>query len=327
MKEISLISIVVPVFNGIKYIRRCLDSLLAQTYRNIEVIAVDDGSEDGSYELLHEYEKLDSRVKVYTKENGGVSSARNYGLECSSGEFIMFVDIDDYVDSTICEKLFNAITKGFDYVVCGYEKIEKNSYMHVVLPAEGHENDGIFQHQFRLLLDQATIYTPWGKLFKKQLIKNGFNTNRNIGEDFEFNINYFENCRQIDWLNEPLYYYDTTVESSLSKHLENSLSSNIELCQIAEDFMSKKGVLYPNFNKKYYEKFRLHLQRAFEQKYSYHDFKCLFFKLCEEGGYINVARSKSSEGMLNKMTRFSIKHNFPMLVYMIIYVKKHIFKK
>lgn len=320
-----LISIVVPVYNGMQYISRCLDSLVAQTFQSIEIIAVDDGSKDESYKLLKEYSNIDNRVKVFTKENGGVSSARNYGLNQAQGDYIMFVDIDDYVDVTICQKLYSEIIKGFDYVVCGYKKIESFGIKEV-LPAEGYENDNVFQNQFKLLLNQAAIYTPWGKLFKRALIKEEFDKNRNIGEDFEFNLKYFESCNQITWLNEALYYYDTTIAGSLSKKLENSLGSDIELCQMTEIFMEKKGVVYPNFNRKYYEKFRLHLQRAYEQGYTYLRFKTLFVRLCEDGGYKRVAMEKKTEGLLNKLTRFSINANLPLVVYLIISVKKKLFK-
>lgn len=320
-----MISIIIPVYNGIKYIPRCLDSLLVQTFQNVEIIAIDDGSEDESYKLLVEYSNKDNRVKAFTKENEGVSSARNYGLNHAQGDYVMFVDIDDYVDVTICQKLYQEIKKGFDYVVCGYKKIDASGIKEV-LPAKGYENDGVFQNQFVLLLNQAAIYTPWGKLFKKTLIKEGFDKKRSLGEDFEFNLKYFESCEQITWINEALYYYDTTIDGSLSKKIDNSLSSDIELCQMTEKFMEKKGIIYPSFSKKYYEKFRLRLQRAYEQGYSYSKFKNLFTRLCIEGGYNRVAIEKKTVGFLNKLTRFSISVNIPIIVYFIIFIKKRFFK-
>lgn len=326
MKSKEIISIIVPVYDGMKYISRCLDSLIAQTYPDIEIIVVDDGSNDESLEILKKYEIIDSRIKVFTKKNGGVSSTRNYGLKYATGNYVMFVDIDDYVAPTICEELYSVIIDGFDYVVCGYEKIELNNNIEV-FPAKGYKNDGVFQNQFKLLLDRAAIYTPWAKLFKKELIKTNFNVLRNIGEDFEFNINYLNNCKQIAWINKILYYYDTTVEGSLSKKIEKSLGTDIELCRITEVFMQNNSIIYPDFNKKYYEKFRLHLQRAFEQQYTYSEFKKLFFRLSVEGGYDKIARTKRTKGILNKMTRLSICCNFPIIVYVIIYSKKRIFRK
>lgn len=326
MERKDLISIIIPVYNGERFIVRCLDSIKNQTYEEIEIIVVDDGSIDNSYSILLDYQRLDNRMKVFSKPNGGVSSARNFGLERANGSYVMFVDIDDFVDSTLCEKMYAYICQGFDFVVCGYYKIEKDRCVKV-LPADDYENDSIFQHQFRHLLDHAAIYTPWGKLFKMQLIEKKFNTERSMGEDLEFNIEYFKSCNQLCWVNEPLYYYDTTVESALSKKLESSVNSDVQLCNIIEEFMKEKKVDYPDFNRKYYEKFRLYLQRAYEQRYTYGEFKALYMRLLVEGGYLKVSESKTTKGTINKITRFSIRHKIPCLVYMILFFKKSILKK
>ena len=96
MKRI-IVSIIVPIYNTEKYLRKCVDSILKQTYENLEVILVNDGSPDNSLEICREYERLDSRVKVINKKNGGLSSARNAGLEICTGKYITFVDSDDYL--------------------------------------------------------------------------------------------------------------------------------------------------------------------------------------------------------------------------------------
>lgn len=114
------ISIIVPVYNVEKYIRRCIDSLITQTFKSIEIILIDDGSKDTSGAICDEYALKDERVKVIHKENGGVSSARNVGLDNATGTYIMFCDPDDYVDPTWCEKLYNSIIKRGFYSACGY---------------------------------------------------------------------------------------------------------------------------------------------------------------------------------------------------------------
>ena len=96
-----MISIIVPVYNTEKYLRECLDSILAQTYTDIEVILIDDGSKDGSLSICQEYASIDKRVRVYHKENSGVSDTRNFGIEHANGEFISFCDSDDKVDSEL----------------------------------------------------------------------------------------------------------------------------------------------------------------------------------------------------------------------------------
>ena len=115
------VSIIVPIYNVEKYLGRCLDSLLAQTLKNIEIIAVNDGSTDLSLKILKEYSIKDSRIKIINKPNGGVSSARNEGIQLASGEFIGFVDPDDWVDPEMYEDMVNhAKNEKADIVMCSY---------------------------------------------------------------------------------------------------------------------------------------------------------------------------------------------------------------
>ena len=104
-----LISIIVPVYNVEKYLKKCLDSILSQTYKNFEVIIVNDGSPDNSQKIIDEYKKKDKRIIVLEKENGGLSSARNYGIEHANGKYISFVDADDYIEKDYVEKLYDCI--------------------------------------------------------------------------------------------------------------------------------------------------------------------------------------------------------------------------
>ena len=107
----ELISIIVPVYNVEQYLEKCVNSIINQTYKNLEIILVDDGATDTSCKMCDELAKIDSRIKVYHKENGGLSDARNYGVERATGEYIGFVDSDDYIDSEMYEKLYEAIKK------------------------------------------------------------------------------------------------------------------------------------------------------------------------------------------------------------------------
>ena len=104
MKE--RISVVVPVYNVEKYLEKCVNSIVNQTYKNLEIILVDDGATDNSGKLCDELAKIDNRIKVYHKENGGLSDARNYGVERATGDYIGFVDSDDYIDAEMYEKLY-----------------------------------------------------------------------------------------------------------------------------------------------------------------------------------------------------------------------------
>ena len=120
----ELISIIVPVYNVEQYLEKCVDSIINQKYKNLEIILVDDGATDSSGKLCDELAKIDNRIKVYHKENGGLSDARNYGVERATGDYIGFVDSDDYIDSEMYEELYEAIKKeNVDVVECNLKII------------------------------------------------------------------------------------------------------------------------------------------------------------------------------------------------------------
>ena len=123
----ELISIIVPVYNVEQYLEKCVCSIINQTYKNLEIILVDDGATDSSGNMCDELAKSDNRIKVYHKENGGLSDARNYGVERATGEYIGFVDSDDYIDSEMYEKLYEAIKKeDVDVAECNFRFIYSN---------------------------------------------------------------------------------------------------------------------------------------------------------------------------------------------------------
>ncbi|MFB4033716.1 glycosyltransferase family 2 protein, partial [Streptococcus pneumoniae] len=133
--ENELISIVIPIYNVENYLRQCLDSIVAQTYQNFECLLINDGSPDHSADICREYVSKDSRFRYFEKENGGVSSARNLGIEHSKGEYITFIDSDDWVDSDYLEVLYTTLLEeGADIAVSTYKKFNlKNNcfYFHI----------------------------------------------------------------------------------------------------------------------------------------------------------------------------------------------------
>jgi len=127
MNEKNKISIIVPIYNSEKYLKRCIESILKQTYTNIELILINDGSEDKSLEICEEYKKNDERIIIVNKENEGVSVARNIGIEKATGELISFVDADDYLEATFLQELLDIMEKyNVNYVACGYNTVYDN---------------------------------------------------------------------------------------------------------------------------------------------------------------------------------------------------------
>ena len=126
MTSKPVVSIIVPVYNTEKFLHRCIDSILTQTYTDFELLLIDDGSKDSSGTICDEYAAKDVRVRVFHKENGGVSSARNMGLDNARGEWITFVDSDDWIDDNYLEALYGAcIVSGSDIVFCGFRVVDK----------------------------------------------------------------------------------------------------------------------------------------------------------------------------------------------------------
>ena len=186
---LPLISVIIPVYNVEKYLRRCLDSILAQTYSNIEILLIDDGSTDQSGRICDEFAKLDSRVHVFHKGNGGVSTARNLGIDKAKGEYLTFVDSDDYVDSDYVEYLYHLIsTQKCLIALCGYciRFVEKDKCHY-----EGNKNkraeilsDAQCIEKLLYNEDGVAVFIV-GKLYHNSLLKGFRYPNKRIAEDVE----------------------------------------------------------------------------------------------------------------------------------------------
>lgn len=199
----SAISIIVPVYNTEKYLRRCLDSIVVQTYRDWECIIVDDGSTDGSAAICDEYDKKDSRFKVLHKENEGVSAARNVGIDHAEGDFITFVDSDDYLSSEYLQDLYNH--KEYDYVVGSFQTFPEHST--VIAGNEAYRRTNFTN--FLRLCNLCNGY-PWGKLFKASIIKEyniRFNQNLAVYEDHIFCLDYIKHIESAIQIPDANYFY------------------------------------------------------------------------------------------------------------------------
>lgn len=180
MEKDSLISIIVPVYNVEKYLPQCLDSIIGQTYSNIEIICVNDGSPDNSIDILTDYAHRDSRIKIVSQKNKGLSSARNTGLHYASGDYIMFVDSDDWIELDTCEK---ALQEDVDVVFWPYyREYGKKSLKTQPYGDERLEWDEttVFQLHRRMVglygsdlhnpAQIDSVITAWGKLFRREVV-------------------------------------------------------------------------------------------------------------------------------------------------------------
>ncbi|MBE6969189.1 MAG: glycosyltransferase [Ruminococcaceae bacterium] len=207
------ISVIVPVYKAEQYLGRCVDSLLAQTHRHLELILIDDGSPDQSGVICDEYAARDSRVLVIHQENGGPSAARNAGLARADGAYVTFVDSDDYVDSDYCEYLLSlALRHGADIVQCGaYE--EGSGGSRVLSP----EQDVVLAEGLKSMRGRdwhAYGNANWGKLYRVEVLRGAhFDTRCCIGEDLHFNFQALRKTKTIVLGAAARYHYVLTEGS------------------------------------------------------------------------------------------------------------------
>lgn len=203
-----LISVIIPIYKVEKYLHKCVDSVINQTYSNLEIILVDDGSPDGCGRVCDEYAAKDSRIRVIHKENGGLSDARNAGLDIATGEYIGFVDSDDYIAQNMYEILLkNAEKSNADISLCGYYNeyeggMIKNNYPvseQKVLAASDGLKEVIYSKKYGIM--------AWTKLYKKELFKNVRYPKGHICEDVYVIGDIFENVKIAAFDTTPLYYY------------------------------------------------------------------------------------------------------------------------
>ncbi len=172
--ETPLISVIIPVYNVEKYLVRCIESVCGQSYQNIEIILIDDGSTDRSGQICEDKSKEDNRIIVFHKKNGGQGTARNKGLDLCTGEYITFLDSDDMMEASCIEELYRFLKKNeLDISACNYARYTEDGHL-ISLFEESYDNfivDGI-EAQRRIWYAECINLAPWGKLYKKELWKN-----------------------------------------------------------------------------------------------------------------------------------------------------------
>lgn len=214
------VSIIVPVYNVDSYIRKCIDSILTQTYTDYELILVDDGSTDMSGDICEKYSVKDSRVKVIHKINGGQSSARNIGIDNAKGEYLSFIDADDYVSPIMIETLLNLIdNNNADISECGY--ITVNKEIETVCDFGKDVEMGAGNYLIEKFINADIFYGVCTKLFKKSLFDNTRFPNGRIYEDTWMTLYFCLSSLKYVRTQQPLYYYFQRENSTLHSELNN----------------------------------------------------------------------------------------------------------
>lgn len=234
-----LISVIIAVYNPGKYLRPCLDSIVNQTYKNLEIILVDDGSTDDSLSICNEYAEKDQRVIVHHKENSGVSATRNQGIRMAHGDYFSFIDSDDYLDTDTYEYLINLINT---------HKVDIVTHEHfITYPGKEitHTSPDSAYGRFdrKQSMDVVIHYSPfaWNKLFPKKCIEDlWFNETICRGEDTLFTICAFDKADSVHFDKRPMYHYVQSEESAVRGHFRTSQLTAVNLLPIYDTFFSQK---------------------------------------------------------------------------------------
>ncbi len=249
------ISVIIPVYNASKYLAKCLDSLVCQTYSNLEIICVNDGSTDESLDILNNYAQNDNRIVVYSQDNAGVSSARNYGLRVATGDFISFIDADDWVYLTLYQSFVDA-NQNIDvdiwmFNVAGYAEGVNDVVQKVFFEAsdwDKHTSDYII-HTFddckRPFSRNLAVYN---KIYKKQFIDE-CQLEFPVGLKFEdqyFILKAFLNAKTIKFTEDFFYRYRNYHESSISRNVSDKVFDIFEIVDLVEDEIIRLG-LYESY--------------------------------------------------------------------------------
>ena len=264
------VSVIVPVYNVEKYLEKCLDSLVNQTLKEIEIIIVNDGSPDNSQKIIDKYAKKYKNIKSYIKENGGLSDARNYGLKKATGDYIAFLDSDDYVSIDMYKKMYEkAISGNFDMVVCDLNYI--------------YENNNEIKRAYSNIKNDTTniknaminIYpAAWNKIFKKKLFKTGIEFKKGVWfEDVEFIYRMLPHIKTIGVIKEPFNQY-LQREGSITNSIDKRIYHYIDNWNGLVEYYKNNDF----YNKYYYELEYCYVRYLYAtfikqaSKYKYEDF-------------------------------------------------------
>lgn len=320
-------SVIIPVFNVEKYINRCVKSILSQRYNDLEIILIDNGSEDNSGILCDSYAERYSNITTYHIPNGGVSSARNFGLAKAQGEFICFVDADDYLVGNLFSDMENQLDSEIDLLVFSYyNSLEKNlsetTRSAKILPIEGKKDRNQFITLFTELFLSDMMYTVWNKIYRREFLEEHriIFEQYELGEDVRFNLNVYENVHKVSFSQTCYYVYISgRAGSAMGRYNPKRMSYQLEELGKIGQLMVRWDI----YNDRYISQIKArilmsNIQNISEQKIS------LFLKrqyvetLCRDKEMIVLINEDTS--FLNPLIRLLLNHR----MYIIVIILKKI---
>lgn len=318
----ELVSIVVPVYNSAPYLRRCITSLQNQTYDNIELIFVDDGSSDNSRDILLEERNKDKRITTIFQKNAGPSAARNAGMYIAKGEYIMFCDSDDEVATDWCQRMVSAIQQHPNsFVVCGFYRLDQDGNIIKEHMISGGRYE---KSQYYLLYLPGLSGSACNKIYRSDIIQTHglvFDESRKYAEDALFNLSYFEFTEEIYVIPKSCYYYYFYPQA-------NTLSSNIDFFQLREIYLTRLKYIssqYTNdFKHSFWHNAWSKLQEAMYNKNQTVFMRIYISKRITRDGIFQELLSQFGSDCLDKKSFILLRHNFVVAYYFLQSVAKNV---
>ncbi len=327
----EMVTVIVPVYNCEKSLNRCVDSLLNQTYKELEIILINDGSKDNSLNICRKYEAENKNITVVDQENQGVSAARNAGIRKSTAKYLTFVDSDDYLRKDYINSMMLKMYEGIDLVIAGHQSVDESGHIlgssNVVEEIYEKKN---FPKLVIELLEAGNMNQPYGKIFRKNKIIHNFDENVTLGEDLLFVENYLLECQRVSLCGSDDYMYVCMNEGSLTnKYYEDGIEIFKHLYN--ESLHFSKALLSANY----------YVNQMFAEKYLSNLLIYSEMSVCSKSGnarknkLVNVSQIIKEDRLefknaqlLSKKRRYScyLKMELYFLFIMEISIKKYVRK-
>lgn len=319
-----LISIIVPVYNSEKTLDRCINSILEQTFQNWELLLINDGSTDRSREICDEYTLKDKRIKTIHKENGGVSSARNKGIKCSKGDYILMLDSDDSLELNTCESLMiMSEEKKADCIVFGF----KQSSGSIWTASENKDYNSVsdFKKDFSYWLSTELLSSSVNKLYKKSLIQYLYPENISFGEDLIFCLSYLKQCHSISFITDTFYLHNNLNTNSICHTFSENRILEIELWQTAVlDYIGND--LDEKLYRKYLKDILFYVKGLYGCEFISYSEKKNILNKWSEGSYFFKKNIPSPNNRIDDFIFFCLKNKIWYLPYLMLKLK-HVFER
>lgn len=269
-----MISVIVPVYNCIHTLEKCIRAICAQTVEDWEILLIDDGSTDGSERICDRFAAEDPRIHVFHKPNGGVSSARNLGLDRANGDYVMFCDSDDYAEPEWCSKLVAAAEHHRDsFPICNYFRHSSSGKSINYAKQCNTLDETIAPEDLFCLYHLELLGTPWNKIYRQDILSKNhirFRPDLSLGEDLVFNLDYIKFLTDgFTYINEPLYHYVLGTGQTLStKYYPNLLGIYHIIFSELKSALTRIPDTFTRWSQDYYRSYFFAFDRVFRNTFS-----------------------------------------------------------